>query len=423
MTIETIRGLEVYDSRGNPTVEAEVILKDGSRGRAIAPSGASTGQFEAHELRDGDGSRLQGRGVSRAVNHIDGEIASALVGLSAGEQAAIDRRLIDLDGTRGKTRLGANAILAVSMAVARAAAASANQPLFSWLGEGSLLPVPEIQIIGGGAHSAGRIDIQDFMVIATGARSYRECLEVTFAIYHTAGRLLKERGLLRGLADEGGFWPEFETHEAVFDFLVEVIETAGFDPGHDVGIALDIAATEFYHDGRYRLSLGGESLTSEDFSGVLARWLTDYPVVSVEDPFADVDEAGWAAFRKRWGDRIQIIGDDLFTTHVERVERGISENLANAVLIKLNQIGTVTETLECIRRTQEAGWRPVVSARSGETEDAFIAHLAVATAAGQLKVGSFARSERMVKWNEVLRIERELGERARFDGWQLAGRP
>lgn len=306
------------------------------------------------------------------------------------------------------------------MAVAQAAAARKNQPLFEHLGHGrgTLLPLPEIQLIGGGAHAAWRTDVQDFLLIATGARTFSETLEMTFNVYHTAGRLLKERGLLTGIADEGGYWPNFASHRAVLDFVVEAIEAAGYRPGPDLAISLDVAASDLFDSGSgtYRLSLEDQNYSPEQFAALLKEWCRDYPIVSLEDPLADDDWDGWKRFNEDLGSSIQIIGDDLFTTNPARIRKGIEEKVSNAVLIKLNQIGTVSETMEAILLTQGSGWNPVVSARSGETEDAFISHLAVATNAGQLKVGSFARSERMVKWNEVLRIERMLGEKARFFG-------
>jgi enolase len=423
MKIAGVDAFQIYDSRGQPTVEAVVTLADGTRGRGLVPSGASTGSHEAVELRDGDPRRLRGKSVLRAVEHVRGEIARAVIGREVADQAGLDQALIALDGTPNKARLGANAILAVSMAAAQAAAAAARKPLHAWLGgdQGTLLPLPQIQIIGGGRHAAGRIDVQDFMIIALGARSYAETLEMTHAVYHATGTLLKQQGRLAGVADEGGYWPVFDTNEAVFATLIEGIVQAGLVPGRDVGLALDIAATDLFRDGHYELGLERRRFTSEEFADLMIGWVNQYPIVSIEDPMAEDDWAGWQRVRAAIGDRCQLVGDDLFTTNPARIARGVAAGCANAVLIKLNQIGTVTETIGAIRATQAAGWRPVVSARSGETEDAFIAHLAVATNAGQLKVGSFSRGERMAKWNEVLRIERDLGPRARFLGWELAG--
>ncbi|MFA9477914.1 phosphopyruvate hydratase [Phycisphaerales bacterium AB-hyl4] len=423
MQIATVDAWQIFDSRGNPTVEAEVTLHNGVRGRGLVPSGASTGQFEALELRDGDAQRYRGKSVFKAIANIRDVIGPAVRGMDVSEQRAIDERMIELDGTAEKSRLGANAILGVSMAVANAAANARQVPLYASLGDGTRLPLPMIQIIGGGSHAAWRTDVQDYLVMAIGATSYEQTLEMTFNVYHAAGELLKERGVLAGVADEGGFWPEFATNAEALDTLVEVIQRAGYRPGEDLGIALDIAASDLFDEqaGCYRFRLEDRQFSCEAFADLMIDWCERYPIVSIEDPAADVDEAGWRRVCERVGEHVQVIGDDLFTTNRQRIERGIEQKLANSVLIKLNQIGTVTETIDAIRLTQQAGWRPVVSARSGETEDAFISHLAVATDAGQLKVGSFARSERMAKWNEVLRIARELGERKTFASGGLLG--
>ncbi|MCB1236069.1 MAG: phosphopyruvate hydratase [Verrucomicrobiae bacterium] len=421
MKIASLDALQIFDSRGNPTVEVLVTLEDGSAGRGLVPSGASTGRHEALELRDGDPERFRGKSVLRAVAHARGEIADALAGWDVFDQAGIDARLIELDGTPDKSRLGANAILGSSMAVANAAAAARGVPLFESLGggEGTLLPLPEIQIFGGGKHAQGRIDIQDFMIVALAAQSYEETLEVTHNVFHAAAEVMRGRGKLAGVADEGGYWPLFDRNEEVFDALLAAIEHAGYTPGREVGLSLDIAATDLFRDGLYTLGLEKRRFDSGEFAALMIDWVGRYPIVSIEDPMAEDDWDGWKAVGAAIGDRCQLVGDDLFTTNLARIERGIAEEAANAVLIKLNQIGTVTETLAAIHRTQAAGWRPVVSARSGETEDAFIAHLAVATNAGQLKVGSFSRGERMAKWNEVLRIRRRLGDRARFAGAEI----
>jgi len=419
MKIETIEAYQIFDSRGNPTIEVEVALEDGTRGCGLVPSGASTGQFEALELRDG-GSRFRGKSVLKAVSNIHRLIAPALRGWDASDQEGIDRRMIHLDGSENKSRLGANAILGVSMAAARAAAAARNQALFDYLGNGRgcLLPLPEIQIIGGGAHANWRIDVQDFLLIAVGAKQYAETLEMTFNVYHAAGDMLKERSRYFGLADEGGYWPDFQSHADVFEFLVEAMQRAGYRPGVDVALSLDIAASDLYskENRTYRFGLEDRLFSSDEFVDLMISWCETYPIISIEDPAADTDWDGWSKIHAALGGKVQLIGDDLFTTSIRRIQQGIEKGVANSVLIKPNQIGTVTETLEAIQLTQQAGWLPVVSARSGETEDAFISHLAVASNAGQLKVGSFARSERMAKWNEVLRIERALGERARFEG-------
>ncbi|MEX0769941.1 MAG: phosphopyruvate hydratase [Balneolaceae bacterium] len=418
MKIKHVDAYQVFDSRGNPTLEAEVELENGIKGRAIVPSGASTGRTEALELRDGDPSLFGGQSVFQAIRNVREKIAPALSGKDVRNQSHLDARMIDLDGTTDKSNLGANAILGASMAIARASAHAQKLPLFQSLTEkgGHLLPLPEIQIIGGGAHSNGRIDIQDFMILCTGAAGYGECLEMTYNVYRQCGLLLKKKGKLAGVADEGGYWPEFDSNEEVFQILMESIEQAGYMAGRDIHLSLDIAASELYSDGKYHLKLDGESLTPAQFYKLISGWCENYPIRSIEDPFEESDVENWKKLTAAFGDNLQIVGDDLFTTDVRRVHKGKEQNLANSVLIKLNQIGTVTETIDCILQTREFGWQPVVSARSGETEDPFIAHLAVATHAGQLKVGSFSRSERMVKWNEVIRIERKLGNRATFTG-------
>jgi enolase len=414
MKISEVSAYQIYDSRGNPTVEARVELENGIFATGLVPSGASTGQFEAHELRDGDASRFRGLSVQRAVKNVEEEIRDAVVGKNVTDQAGIDVAMIELDGTANKSRLGANAILSVSMAASKAAANVQSLPLFRSLGSGDLLPLPEVQLVGGGAHANWRIDVQDFMLVAIGAATYEQALEMTFDVYHAAGDLLSERGLRSGLADEGGYWPNFSSNEEAFDVCLRSIERAGYVPGKDLALSLDIAASDLFDGERYHFRSEDKSFSREEFLQVMLDWCESYPIVSVEDPFADTDIESWQELQSRIGDRVQLIGDDLFTTNPDRIRDGIDQKLANAVLIKPNQIGTVTETLEAIRLTQQAGWRPVVSARSGETEDSFIAHLAVATNAGQLKVGSFARSERMAKWNEVLRISHELGDKARF---------
>jgi len=418
MTITGVDAFQIYDSRGQPTIEAVVTLADGSRGSGLVPAGASKGAHEAVELRDGDPRRLLGRSVFRAIDHVRGEIARAVIGRNGFDQAGLDAALVALDGTSDKSRLGANALLAVSLAAAYAAANARGLPLHASLGdgEGTLLPLPQIQIFGGGKHAGGRIDVQDFMVIALSATSYEQTLEMTHGVYHAAARLMAAKGRIAGVADEGGHWPLFETNEAVCGVLLEAIAEAGYVAGRDIGLALDIAATDLFRDGHYELGLERRRLSSEAFAALMIEWVEKYPIVSIEDPMAEDDWEGWQRVRAAIGGRCQLVGDDHFTTNLERIARGVGAGTANAVLIKLNQIGTVTETIRAIRATQAAGWLPVVSARSGETEDAFIAHLAVATNAGQLKVGAFARGERMAKWNEVLRIARDLGPRARFEG-------
>ncbi|HLV86221.1 MAG TPA: phosphopyruvate hydratase [Candidatus Sulfotelmatobacter sp.] len=423
MRIVRVHAFQIFDSRGNPTVQADITLEGGLRGSGMVPSGASTGSREALELRDGDARRFRGKSVERAVQNVNTEIARAILGMDALDQASIDQVLIQLDGSANKSRLGANALLAVSLAAASAAANVRGKMLCQSLSgdEGSLLPLPEIQIIGGGAHAGHRTDVQDFMLIAVGARTYLETLEMTFNAYHGAHALLQERGKLRGVADEGGFWPEFSRNEEILAFLVEVIERAGYVPGKDLAISLDIAASDLFDPktNRYQFASENREFTSEQFCQLMVEWCEKYPVISIEDPMSESDWDGWARIHSALGKKIQLIGDDLFCTNPELIRRGIEAGVANAVLIKLNQIGTVTETLAAIRMTQEAGWRPVISARSGETEDAFISHLAVASNAGQLKVGSFSRSERMAKWNEVIRIQHSLGDRARFIGAEI----
>ncbi|KHT62682.1 enolase [Photobacterium gaetbulicola] len=424
MKIESIDAYQIYDSRGKPTVEVEMTLVCGVKGYGLVPSGASTGQYEALELRDGDKSRFNGKSVHKAIENIKQTIAPALVGLEADKQSQIDAVMLEIDGTKNKSRLGANAILGVSMACASAAANAKGVPLFKHLSAlfngdaetGNLLPLPEIQLVGGGAHAQWRTDIQDFLLIVNGAKTYEETLEATFKTYEAAEQMLKARGKLAGIADEGGFYPAFDSHEEIFQFVIEAIELAGYVPGKDISISLDIAASDLYNDGMYRFNLEDKVFTSEEFIELMVQWCEKYHVISIEDPFADDDIPAWVTFMDRVGNRVQVIGDDLFTTNIERIKEGVAQKSANSVLIKLNQIGSVSETLDAIRLTQDAGWLPVVSARSGETEDAFISHLSVAVNGGQLKVGSFARSERMVKWNEVLRIERQLGGSARFIG-------
>jgi enolase len=418
LKISDIDAYQVFDSRGNPTLEVELTLENGIKGRAMVPSGASTGRFEALELRDNDPGKFGGKSVLKAIRNVKEKISPELKGLNVHGQKSLDERMCSLDGTSNKNILGANAIVGVSMAIARASARDKNIPLFQSLGEGTgnLIPLPEIQIIGGGAHSAGRIDVQDFMIICTGAQSYEQCLEMTYRVYIECGLILKKQGKFAGVADEGGYWPEFDGNERAFDTLLEAIEKAGFQPGKDIHLSLDIAASEFYSDGKYHLSLDNRSMKPDQFYALIEEWCREYPIISIEDPFEESDTENWQRLTESIGHTVQIIGDDLYTTDIKRVEEGYRNRLTNSVLIKLNQIGTVTETLNCIRKTQAYGWTPVVSARSGETEDPFISHLAVATNAGQLKVGSFTRSERMVKWNELIRIERELKGKARFIG-------
>jgi enolase len=416
--ITEVRGRRVWDSRGRPTVEAEVLLAGGARGRAIAPAGASTGAHEALDRRDG-GVRLGGYDVRAAVAAVNDEIGPALAGLDGGDQGAVDRRLIELDRTVAKSRVGANATIAVSMAVAHAAAAAAGAPLWrhlrSHLGSGgAALPLPEIQIFGGGAHAGRRIDIQDLMVVCPRASTFAEALDWTAEVYHAAGALMAAAGKRHGVADEGGHWPDFATNEEALETLVRAIERAGFAPGEQVAIALDVAASEFGRDGRYTLGLEGRELDSEGMIVLLTGWLERYPILSIEDPLAEDDVDGFSAFTAAVGARCQVVADDLTVTDAARVRQAAALGAANALLIKPNQRGTLTETKAAWEAARGAGWGGIVSARSGETEDVTIVHLALAWDVPQLKVGSFARSERMAKWNEALRIEEELGPAAKL---------
>jgi enolase len=422
-TIASIRGRRVWDSRGRPTVEAEIRLEGGARGLAIAPAGASTGSGEALDRRDG-GTTFGGYDVKGAVAAVNEEIAPALAGFDAADQAGLDARLIALDGTPSKSRLGANATLAVSMAAAHAAAHAAGTPLWRHLGSeaATLMPLPQIQILGGGAHAGRRIDIQDFLVICPAATSFAEALDWTAEVYRAAGAIMKERGLLQGVADEGGWWPAFDANEQALETLVRAIERAGFAPGRQVAIALDIAATDFGKGGRYRLGLEGRELDTEGMIRMLLGWLDAYPIASIEDPLAEDDHAGFAAFTREVGTRVQVVGDDYLVTDAARVRAAAAAGAANTVLIKPNQRGTLSETKAAWDAAKEVGYAGIVSARSGETEDVTIVHLALGWGVGQLKVGSFARSERMAKWNEALRIEEALGTRARFAGGAVLGR-
>jgi enolase len=411
--IERIVGRRVWDSRGRPTVEADVVVSGGAIGRAIAPAGASTGSNEALELRDG-GSDFDGYGVDKALATIERVIAPALRGMKIADQAAIDATLIALDGTANKARLGGNATIAVSMAALHASAATLGEPLWRVLAgdRRPLLPMPMIQIFGGGAHAAQRLDVQDFLIVPVGAGSFDEAMVLTSQVYAAAGAIMAERGKRSGVADEGGWWPEFASNEAALDTLVAAIERAGLVPGDDVAIAIDVAATQFGRAGVYRL--GGTDLDTAALVERLAGWCRRYPIISVEDPVAEDDTAGMIDFTRRVGDTVQVIGDDYLVTSARRVAEAAAAGACNAVLIKPNQAGTITETKAALDAARDAGWRAVVSARSGESEDVTIVHLAVGWAAGQLKVGSFARSERMAKWNEALRIEEVLGASARF---------
>jgi enolase len=416
--IAKLYGRRVWDSRGRPTVEVEAHLTDGAVGRAIAPAGASTGQGEALDLRDG-GSRFGGLDVHRAVGSVNNEIAPALKGQDATDQESVDRLLVDLDGTPDRSRLGGNAIVATSMAVLHSAAASADKPLWLHLSGGRpvRIPLPEIQIFGGGAHADRRVDVQDFMVVCPSAGSFSEALEWTAEIYRAAGSLMRKAGKTGGVADEGGFWPAFDSNEEALETLTVAIENAGFRPSSQVGISLDIAASQFGSAGNYTLALDDRVLDTGALIEMLGRWIEHYPILSIEDPLGEDDHEGMVEFTRLYGDRCQVIGDDFLVTNAKRVEAAAAGKAANAVLIKPNQAGTVTEALAALRAGKEAGFGTIVSARSGESEDVTISHLSVGWDAGQLKVGSFTRSERMAKWNEVLRIEEALGESAEFSGW------
>jgi len=415
-TIEAIVAREILDSRGNPTVEVEVGLDDGSTARAAVPSGASTGAFEAIELRDGDGKRYLGKGVEKAVENITERIAEELLGYDASDQRAIDQVMLDLDGTPDKSNFGANAILGVSLAVAKAAAESAELPLFRYVGgpNAHLLPVPMMNILNGGAHADSNVDVQEFMIAPIGAPTFREALRSGAEVYHALKSVLKKKGLATGLGDEGGFAPNLPTNAAALDLIAEAVAAAGYTLGEDVTLALDVAATEFYSDGGYRFE--GAAKSADEMIAYYTQLVDNYPIVSIEDPLAEDDWAGWQALTTALGNRIQIVGDDLFVTNPKRIARGIAESSANAVLVKVNQIGSLTETLDAVDLAHRAAFRCMMSHRSGETEDTTIADLAVATGCGQIKTGAPARSERVAKYNQLLRIEEELGDAARYAG-------
>jgi enolase len=422
-TIASIHARQILDSRGNPTVEVEVELDAGACGWAAVPSGASTGEFEAVELRDGGGEWV-GKGVSRAVAHVNGEIAAALKGTSAADQVALDRAMIELDGTPNKARLGANAILGVSLAAAKAAAVESGQPLYRYLSglyggdEPTLLPVPMMNLLNGGAHADNSVDFQEFMVVPAGAASFSECLRVGTEVFHALKKSLGAKGLSTAVGDEGGFAPNLESNEAALQAVLAGVEAAGYEPGSDVFIALDPATSELFEGGAYRLEHEGRSLSSEEMAAYWEDACARYPILSIEDGMDEEDWDGWKQLTDRLGERVQLVGDDLFVTNPERLRRGIETGVGNSILVKVNQIGTLTETLEAIRIARDAGYTAVISHRSGETEDTTIADLAVATGAGQIKTGAPSRSDRVAKYNRLLRIEDELGDSAEFPGLQ-----
>jgi enolase 1/2/3 len=421
--IATIIGREILDSRGNPTVEVDVVLEDGHFGRAAVPSGASTGAHEAHELRDG-GPRYGGKGVQKAVEAVNTEIRKALDGFDADDQRGLDQLMRDLDGTENKKRLGANAILGVSLAAAKAAASSHEQPLYRYVGgeEATLLPVPMMNIVNGGMHADNPIDFQEFMIVPVGAPSIAEAVRMGAEVFHTLKKGLHDAGFGTAVGDEGGFAPNIESTRAGLDFVMKAIETAGYHPGKDMFLALDVAATEFFKDGNYVLSGENRTLSSDEMAAYLADLVGNYPIFSIEDGMAEDDWDGWRILTEALGDRVQLVGDDLFVTNVTRLKEGIDKHIANSILIKVNQIGTLSETLDAVRMAHDAGYTAVMSHRSGETEDATIADLAVATNCGQIKTGSLARSDRVAKYNQLIRIEEQLGSRARYAGGSVLKR-
>ena len=422
-TIVDIHAREILDSRGNPTVEVDVVLEDGTMGRAAVPSGASTGAHEAVERRDGDKSRYMGKGVLEAVAAVNGELAEELVGYDATEQVAIDRTMIEIDGTPNKARLGANAILGVSLAVAKAAADFTSQPLYRYVGGtgARVLPVPMMNIINGGQHADNPIDIQEFMIMPVGADTVRDAIRMGSEVFHTLKKELSAAGFSTSVGDEGGFAPALSSTRDALDFVLRAIEKAGYRPGEDISLALDCASTEYFKNGRYVMEGEGKTLSPEENVAYLAALVNDYPILSVEDGCAEDDWAGWTLLTETLGNRVQLVGDDLFVTNTERLARGIAEGCANSLLVKVNQIGTLTETLDAVRMADRARYTSVMSHRSGETEDSTIADLAVATNCGQIKTGSLSRSDRLAKYNQLIRIEEMLGETAEYAGWSMRG--
>ncbi len=424
--IAQVKGREILDSRGNPTVEVDIILKDGTLGRAAVPSGASTGEHEAVELRDGDKTRYMGKGVTKAVANVDGEIAAKVKGMDAADQAALDAVLIELDGTPNKARLGANAILGVSMAAAKAASISKGLPLFKYLGgeEANILPIPMMNIINGGSHADNNVDLQEFMVMPVGATSFKEALRMGAEVFHNLKTILHSKGYATSVGDEGGFAPNLKSNEEAVEVILEAIKAAGYEAGKDISIALDPASSEFFKDGKYILKAETDpEKTSGKMVDFYDEWVNKYPIVSIEDGMAEDDWDGWKTMTDKLGDKIQIVGDDLFVTNTERLKEGIDKGIANSILIKVNQIGTLTETLAAIDMAKKAGYSAVVSHRSGETEDTTIAHLVVATGTGQIKTGSASRTDRICKYNELLRIEEALGDKAVYGSqiWKKRG--
>ena len=416
--IVDIVGREILDSRGNPTVECDVLLESGVMGRAAVPSGASTGSREAIELRDGDKSRYLGKGVLKAVGHINTEISEAVLGLDASEQAFLDKTMIDLDGTDNKSRLGANAMLAVSMAVARAAAEEAGLPLYRYFGGMAAvqMPVPMMNVINGGAHANNNLDLQELMIIPVGAPSFREAVRWGAEVFHALKKIIHDKGMSIAVGDEGGFAPTVENHEAAIVMILDAIAAAGYTAGEQIAIGLDCAASEFYKDGKYHLEAEGLTLNSQEWTDMMATWVDKYPIISIEDGMAEGDWDGWKILTDRLGKNVQIVGDDLFVTNTKILKEGIDKGIANSILIKINQIGTLTETFAAIEMAKRAGYTAVISHRSGETEDSTIADIAVGTNAGQIKTGSMSRSDRMAKYNQLLRIEEDLGEVAHYPG-------
>ncbi|MBX3642566.1 MAG: phosphopyruvate hydratase [Rubrivivax sp.] len=416
--IVDIVGREILDSRGNPTVECDVLLESGTMGRAAVPSGASTGSREAIELRDGDKSRYLGKGVLKAVEHINTEISEAVLGLDASEQAFLDKTLLDLDGTDNKSRLGANATLAVSMAVARAAAEESGLPLYRYFGGmgGLMLPVPMMNVINGGAHANNNLDLQEFMILPVGAPSFREAVRYGAEVFHALKKIIDAKGMPTSVGDEGGFAPNVASHEAAIQLILEAIDQAGYTAGEQIAIGLDCAASEFYKDGKYQLEGEGLSLSAAEWADMLAAWADKYPIVSIEDGMHEGDWDGWKLLTERLGKKVQLVGDDLFVTNTKILKEGIDKGIANSILIKINQIGTLTETFAAIEMAKRAGYTAVISHRSGETEDSTIADIAVGTNAGQIKTGSMSRSDRIAKYNQLLRIEEDLGDVAAYPG-------